>query len=232
VALDIYVGSLSRYHAGNWKNIVQQAAEAQGIPYQIIRSDDAKCVPEDEVESAVRNWQAHLLSGLADQGIHIGHWNEGQGVPYETDRPGWEGYYGLILKGQSFLDPSASSPTLLPDLETIHEHPVVVASQSPDSLMCLLSVAEWWLPGNHRHFVEFQSITGAEVAAAPTADLFRLLNDIAEAWGKEPSEIIAFRPDQPDSNCTVDEAALYGLSVLLRMASKSLEMGLPMVLDY
>jgi hypothetical protein len=35
--LDVYVGSLTRYHAHDWETIVQQAAKREGIEVQVMR---------------------------------------------------------------------------------------------------------------------------------------------------------------------------------------------------
>ena len=37
MALDVYVGSLARYYAGEWENIAEKAARERGAQYQIGR---------------------------------------------------------------------------------------------------------------------------------------------------------------------------------------------------
>ena len=43
MALDVYVGPLTLYYAGQWENVAQEAARLQGATYHTIRLDD----PED-----------------------------------------------------------------------------------------------------------------------------------------------------------------------------------------
>ena len=232
MALDVYVGPLSRFHALNWKNIGQQAAEAAGIPYQIVRPEEDDPISPEEVEEAVRRWQLQLIAGLADQGIDIPAWDEGQSLAYVTDRPGWEGMYGLIMKGQSLADPQIVLEEQMPDIERISEHPAVVASQSIDSPMCVLGLAELWFPGDFGQMFQLETVSGANVVAASISDLIRLLVQICDDWGKDPASLVEERPDQPASNCRVDEAAEYGLAVFLRLAYQAQKMSMPMILDY
>jgi hypothetical protein len=37
MGLDVYVGPLRRYYAGNWETILQQVAKESGIPVRVMR---------------------------------------------------------------------------------------------------------------------------------------------------------------------------------------------------
>lgn len=67
MALDVYVGALTRYTLGDWLTIVQQALRAEGIEVQVVRSEpppaDAITDPVIVAE-AVQSWQAGLLDAL------------------------------------------------------------------------------------------------------------------------------------------------------------------------
>lgn len=39
MALDVYVGPLTLYYAGQWENLAQKYARERGAHYQIIRPD-------------------------------------------------------------------------------------------------------------------------------------------------------------------------------------------------
>jgi len=45
MGLDIYVGTLTRYYAGDWQTIVRQSAEGMGMEVQVVRPS----VPADVV---------------------------------------------------------------------------------------------------------------------------------------------------------------------------------------
>src|SRR5712691_2883390 len=78
VGLDVYAGPVSRYVAGDWKTIIQQAGEALGNPVFIVRRNPA----ERPVAAAdVAKWRAGLIAsmGLAEE------WQENPGDDYYTD---------------------------------------------------------------------------------------------------------------------------------------------------
>ena len=49
MGLDIYAGTLTRYYAGNWKNVVQMWAEANGYTFN-------KITPDGQTISRKRRW--------------------------------------------------------------------------------------------------------------------------------------------------------------------------------
>ena len=59
MALDVYVGPLTLYYAGEWENAAQSQARKRGDQYHIIRTrheDDAVKDPE-RVRSALVIWR-------------------------------------------------------------------------------------------------------------------------------------------------------------------------------
>ena len=66
VGLDIYAGPVTRYVAGDWLTIVQQAGAARGIPVEVIRPNEPADAIHDAsvVEVAVGEWQGRLLQSL------------------------------------------------------------------------------------------------------------------------------------------------------------------------
>jgi len=45
MGLDVYVGPLSRYYAGDWETIVQQAGRQQGVEVQVLRAPVPRQLP-------------------------------------------------------------------------------------------------------------------------------------------------------------------------------------------
>ena len=98
MALDVYVGPLTLYYAGQWENGAQEAARLQGEAYHTIRLDD----PEDKVEdperirAAIVAWRSQLSDGLGSNIVRPLDWDEHCG-DYVTARPNWDGFGSLIL---------------------------------------------------------------------------------------------------------------------------------------
>ncbi len=154
MALDIYVGSLTRYGSGDWKSAVAQAAEASGIVHSTLRvgagGEDSVPANESEVASLVLSWQASLAQALGLDAT----WTDTADQPYVTDRPGWPGYGALVL-----LAARLEHPELAADTDDPAEFEQSAAFQASSSAYAeaigqgnagdfpsLLGGAEWWLP--------------------------------------------------------------------------------------
>jgi hypothetical protein len=118
MALDIYAGPISRYVAGSWNTVVQQAGGASGIPVVTIRPGEPLSAidfdaimkqaavpgmqpqqptpaPADVqvVADTVSRWRAELMRNL---GVNE-EWNEDVTAEFYTDQPGWHGYGAVVL---------------------------------------------------------------------------------------------------------------------------------------
>jgi hypothetical protein len=99
MALDVYVGSLARYYAGEWENIAEKAARERGVQYQIGRpggSTDRLKDPQ-RIPPAVLAWRSALSDSLGSKLALPLDWDEALEAPYFTGRPGWDGFGSLVL---------------------------------------------------------------------------------------------------------------------------------------
>jgi hypothetical protein len=96
VGLDLYCGSLTRYHVGDWFTVVAQAAMASGVAVRVERTQaeppDAIHDP-DLIHEAVLAWRRGLGEGL---GVAL-DWPEDGDALYQTDKPDWDGYGAVVL---------------------------------------------------------------------------------------------------------------------------------------
>src|SRR6476660_3733265 len=117
MALDVYVGSLARYYAGEWENIAEKAARERGVQYQISRpggSADRLKDPQ-RIPPAVLAWRSALSDSLGSK-IALPHdWDEALEVPYFTGRPGWDGFGSLVLWAAYAEHPGLHRPPTLPE---------------------------------------------------------------------------------------------------------------------
>jgi hypothetical protein len=97
VGLDIYVGPMTRYYSGDWKLITQQAAEAAGLEFEVVRqhepSADAITDPR-AVHEAVLAWRG-LLERANGPDFPSLAWNDAPQADYFTDKPDWDGYWAV-----------------------------------------------------------------------------------------------------------------------------------------
>jgi len=100
MGLDVYVGSLTRYYAGDWELIAQQVAREAGVPLQIVRTnaDPADAIRDPAIIGPVVNrWRDQLSASLSEHLSAPLDWNEEADQPYFTDKPAWDCYSGLML---------------------------------------------------------------------------------------------------------------------------------------
>src|SRR5919109_5529610 len=93
MGLDVYVGSLCRYYAGDWETIVQQFGREQGFDVRVERWNEPedRITDPEEIRTIVDGWRSALGKAL---GKDLS-WNESADAPYYTDKPAWDGYGSL-----------------------------------------------------------------------------------------------------------------------------------------
>lgn len=113
MGLDVYVGPLTRYYTGNWKLITQQAAEAAGIEFQVIRAHEAPAdavTDPSEVRQAILDWRSALVRGSGGRLPSL-DWDDLPQADYFTDKPDWDGYWAVKFLAAHDEFPDVRVPT-------------------------------------------------------------------------------------------------------------------------
>jgi hypothetical protein len=242
VGLDVYVGSLVRYTAGDWLTVVQQAGLAQGVPVEVIRTDQSADVVTDleEISEAVAHFQASLGGGL---GLPC-DWPEGADLPYWTDKPDWDGYGGLVL-----LAAYDERPDLRPNATEASGHDVrtddprefggaaayQAAAAAPSRYRTLLSGVEWWLPvGGDVGVWRAPTVAGQPVVMGSVDSLLQELQELAARTGigdEQATETIRHQ-GPPAPGAPAEETGRFGLAVFTALAELAAANRQPLLLDY
>ncbi len=226
MALDIYVGSFTRYLARDWENPGQRYAREHGIEYNVIKPDSK---PEDTVtdpaliQEAVRLWRRALEDGLRSdlpQGLS---WDERANAPYYTDRPAWEGYAALMLHAAYTEHPNLSRP--LKVMKNWEQDAAFVASRSPDfkSRFSQLLAPTIWLPCDFEFTFETEDVAGNMVMFGSSFALLNQLNQLnAETFRGNDLDLTRWRSEYAQAeNNSFGEEARFGLTIFLRHAELS-----------
>lgn len=172
MGLDIYVGSLTRYLARDWKTIVQQLAERGEIPpLQMVRANEPKDAISDPelTRPVVLAWRRNLSAGLVKNLASPLDWSEGATTPYFTDKPASDCYGALLLwaaySEHEDLRRPAANPLCLPGRKTgdWHDDPAYqrsVAEGYRTRYGQLLHDVEIWLPADYSFTFGAQWVTG------------------------------------------------------------------------
>lgn len=247
MGLDIYAGPVTRYVAGDWLTVVQQAGLAQGFSVRMFRGgveDDGDGAPDlDTAAEVVEQWQRALLQAL---GLEDG-WVDRAEADYETDKPDWDGYGAVVLlaayEEQPDLVPGSATrrglrrstvkavvPREFPDAPAFK-----AATKAPARFPTLIGGAEWCLPlaGGPDLFAG-TAPGGNEVVMGRVDTLHRELVELNRATLQlSPAQLAEAREEgPPEAGAPVEAVAPFGLAVLLAMAEYAVAHRVAWIMDY
>ena len=78
MALDVYVGSLTRYYAGEWENVSERAARERGAPFRIAHPGGSANDDNDSerIQPAILAWRLALSESLGARLTAPLEWDE------------------------------------------------------------------------------------------------------------------------------------------------------------
>jgi hypothetical protein len=236
MALDVYVGSLARYYAGEWENIAEKASRERGVQYQIGRpgaSADRLKDPQ-RIPPAVLAWRSALSDSLGSKIALPLDWDEALEAPYFTGRPGWDGFGSLVLWAAYAEHPALREPATLP--EEWDNDPALMRSNVAgfrSRYSHLVRNVELWLPSPFEFTFEGEDIDGRRVVVGSTTTLRRQLDDLnAATWKADANTVAEWSREPPAAEVPLELCARYAFAVLLDLARRAVEHKLPMKLDY
>jgi hypothetical protein len=244
MGLDVYVGTLTRYLIGDWELAAAAAARELGVPFEVIRENEAEdaVTDPDEVRAAVLEWRAALGEAL---GLEL-DWPEDDGVPYLTDKPDWTGHVALLLVAAHEEHPDLPLPEALPDEPLQHPLYRAVTEQPKRGLLgrrtepaeppryAALYTPEVWLPVETEAVWQAPFVTGDMTVMTSTHTLLTDLQDLARRLGASTDDLEVWRRgdelgDRPRETIPL---ARFALALWLELAQWAVEHRLPAKLDY
>ncbi len=225
MALDIYAGPLTRYFNQDWKTVGQQAAEAQGMKFVVVRPPRLFKFKERRMPK----FRDRLISDLGARGCKVHPWKE-EG-DYFTDRLGWESQGALVIRAiyQSGV-PTEPEPTVFP--ENAFENPFLREALKRDQSLLQLVLCETWIPSDETVVFQWQLPGRKNDSVGTTGGLLRVLHQMCDRSGLDAEYLKEAPLDQPGRENTVAEGVEYGLSIMLRVATWAHGRRMPMILDY
>jgi hypothetical protein len=255
VAFDVYVGTLTRLYGGRWENVGQRWAKEQGVEYSILRpdGDNSPSPPADEIRELVQDWQRSISAGLEKESVGPLQWSESDDRPYFTDRPGWDGYGGLLVWAAHAEHPDLPIPTYYP--ESFADDEAYFRSIDPDfkTRFATILLPNLWLPIEFPFVFEAPTITSDDPVGIGSIftlkkqldDLFNETSDRLQRLKAEPEPEPEARAKRglfggifnraakvDDKKSRLADVADQGLTIFRDLAGKGCENGLPMALDF
>jgi hypothetical protein len=236
MALDVYVGSLTRYYAGDWENIAEKSARERGAPYQIARpggSADRRKDPQ-KIGPAIEAWRSILSASLASNIARPLDWDETVAAPYFTGRPGWDGFGSLVLWAAYAENPALRRPDILP--EEWDNDPALIRSNASgfrSHYSHLVRNVELWLPTPFEFTFEGEDVDGRRVVVGSTMTLRRQLDELNVATWKASAAVVGqWGREPPAEDTALELCARYAFAILFDLSRAAIERRLPMKMDY
>ncbi len=256
MGLDVYVGTLTRYYSGDWELITQRVGRELGLTVEVVRQDDHSEALTDpnEIRPMIEHWQSSIGPAL---GIDA-RWDEADVQPYFTDKPDWDGYWGMLFLAGAVANPTLAVPDVWPDhperrplVQITHKRHGLLRRKGPPesgSRFWCLRVPTVWLPWEfdgmwHGRFPSGETLTVGSVSELNT-QLRMLATDLGasddtltvweEAIGQPLGEeiIVDGQVLERFERSAPLEAGRRGLAMFIRLAALAAEHRLPLRLDY
>lgn len=234
MALDVYVGSLTRYYAGAWENLVEKAARERGAPPPVrsARESDATR-SQDRIRASVIAWRTALATALGDRLAGPLEWDETDAAPWFTHRPGWDGFGSLVLWAAYAEHPALRLPEALPEE---WDHDVALMRSTAKGFRSryshLVRNVEVWLPVAFEITFEGENVEGRRVVMGSVTTLRRQLADLNAATWKASAADVAAWGRVPTEEGFLEERARYAFAILTELAQRAHGERLPMKLDH
>lgn len=236
MGLDVYVGSLTRYHLHDWETVVQRVGREAGIPVEVRRLDTGTTEEHDPeaVRSLVLAWRNNLNTALRDDLPAPLDWDESPDAPYFTDKPAWDCYGSLLLWAAYSEQPDLVRPRR--PVEDWAADPAYARSSSTEfrtAYPSLLRNVEVWFPSDFNFYFSSTYLTGHPMTFGSAAALCRELEALnARTWRADAETLARWRSEAAAADSPLQIQARYAFAIMKSLAAAAVQHRLVVKLDY
>lgn len=239
MALDVYVGSLTRYYMEDWETPIQRHCRETGKEFIRVRvneqnkgTDDVVNDPE-VVRSYVAAWRESLNTALSEIVSSPVDWDETSSSPYFSEQLRWDNLSSLKLWAAYLEKPEFKRPTKCVEDWTTDEAFKAVDEPNDTKYPSLIRHVTAWLPVDRNRLVfDAQEINGNTTTFSTLLGLRDELNEINElTWKADSVTIERWKRDGTEKNAPLEDGAKFGFALLFTLANTALEHKLAMRLD-
>ena len=247
MGLDIYVGPLCRYYGGAWQTTIQQWGAQQGIAVEVVRPKPGSALqrlwarvrgkqsssPPDDPKPMVLAWRAKLAAaGHFGDGERDCDWPEEMTLPYETDKPDFDGLIAAQLWAAYTELGNRERPK---ELTGQWQEDQVLSSVNElrgGARWSQLYRPELWLPVRFHPVFEAADAGGTSRWIGSSPELLDQLRQVNDAtWRATEGDILAGREEDFDAQ-DFESHAKWGFSILYALTHSAVAYRRPMLLDY
>ncbi len=208
MGLDIYSGKLTRYYSRNWKNIVQQLAEKNGMECVMTDgSNEIKTVEDkteiEQIRKTITKWADDLAANIklylatdTDLPLSTPLWDEITECDYYTDKPDWEAFGALIML-QACQSLNRPLPEYVESRWSAFENPIVTEAMAKKITNSLLYGVTLWLPIPYNAIILTEYPTGDKGPISTVSFLKHELEELnQQLWKADEATILSWRNDK------------------------------------
>jgi len=236
MALDVYVGSLTRYYAGDWESALDRTPRAKGGQAEPGRPRGASAPKKDRdrLQASVLAWRRALDGALAPHLADPLSWDETPDAPWFADRPDWDGFGALVLWAAYAEQPTLRRPAALP--KEWDDDAALVRSNAQgfrSRYSHLVRNVELWLPTTLDFTFEAEDVDGRRIIVGSSTTLRRQLSELnAATWKMDDDEMIALARGRSPGRASLEGSACHAMAVMTGLVGQAVEHRLPVKLDY
>ena len=259
MGLDVYVGPLTRYYAGDWETVIEQYAREHGVDLEVVRPKEDAAANDRELQEILEEFareegyeiqiggtesdaaiDADALSEAVDRwraalseavGLVLA-WDESPEAPYYTDKPAWDGYGSLqVLEAYDEHRRDTLPKRAVSEWDKDSTWRTVAAGAAPRYRH--LYAPEIWLPSDFDLPLPADDVAGNPIFVGSSVRLLAELRALNERTYRGSADDLArWRKEGAEADGPFNNAARFGLAVFVDLAEKSVREHLPMALDY
>ena len=237
MALHIYVGSLTRYYAGDWETVIQKQAREAGAEPPPARSEPGEDAIRDpsEIRPIVVEWRQGIAAALKERITDPFDWDESSDAPYATDQLTREALWALRLWAAYAEHPELTRPT--GPVADAAADPAFLLSNNPEGTSAYHQVVrdiELWLPWNFAFTFRAETAAGGgKVGLGSVPALRSQLAELNQKTWRASSEatLAGWRKEGAPVGAPLEVAAKYAFGVLYPLAALAEKRRLLLKLD-
>jgi hypothetical protein len=236
MALDVYVGSLTRYYAGDWESVGDRTSRERGRQTGSSQPRPAGAPKKDRerLQASVLAWRRALDGALAPHLAEPLAWNETSESPWFTDRPDWDGFGSLVLWAAYAEQPTLRRPAALP--REWDDDAALVRSNAEgfrSRYSHLVRNVELWLPTTLDFTFEAEDVDGRRIIVGSSTTLRRQLGELnAATWKMDDDEMTALARRRSPRRASLEVTARRAMALMSGLVRQAVQHRLPVKLDY
>ena len=235
-AVDLFVGSLTRYYSAEWERVRTSPGGAPSRPIPIFPSPGggrALVTDPAVIQPEIERWRRELNEHLADILASPLDWAEGMTPPHFSDALGHTGYSGVILLAAYWEQKDLARPKALV-VGTSADAAVNACVEAGAACPLFYTLnAALWLPTDASFASAVRDPTGVPIRVTSIHLLLNALRTLAaHTWNATSADLVSWQSRGIESAATFEEQAQFGLAIFLMMATLAAHHALPLKLHF